>query len=63
MLPLGWMRVQCFGHRLNLAVRKGLKNNEEEVKPALDVMKRIVKHFAHSHKKKEALKKVQVQFP
>ena len=57
----GWQRVQCFGHRLNLAVRSGLKKVDDKVKPALNSMKRIIKHFSHSHQKKQALRAKQVR--
>lgn len=56
-----WERVQCFGHRLHLAVRKALKGQDEAIKPALAAMKKVIGHFAHSHKKRRKLKEAQVK--
>lgn len=63
----GWRRVQCFGHRLNLAVTKALKDGKETtsnsdvpLKTTLKDMKKILAHFSHSHKKKRALREAQV---
>lgn len=49
--------MQCFGHRLNLAVRKSVKDSD--LKEAIPRMKKVVRHFK-SHKQREALKKAQV---
>ncbi|XP_067930858.1 zinc finger BED domain-containing protein 4-like [Watersipora subatra] len=56
----GWLRVQCFGHRLNLAVATTLKQSKEEIAPAMLAMKKVIRLFAHSHKKKRLLKEAQV---
>ncbi|XP_067947124.1 E3 SUMO-protein ligase ZBED1-like [Watersipora subatra] len=53
----GWLRVQCFGHRLNLAVTSALRKYDELA--SLAAIKKIVGHFAHSHKKKRLLKDAQ----
>ena len=57
-----WRRVQCFGHRLNLAVNKALKKEIDSgtLGTTIKDVKKIVTHFAHSHKKRRALKEAQV---
>ncbi|CAM4530148.1 unnamed protein product [Leuciscus chuanchicus] len=46
-----WMRLQCFGHRLHLAIGNSVKN-EPRVKRATGLCKELVGHFSHSWKKK-----------
>ena len=58
MFTIGSFRMQCFGHRLNLAIRKALK--ETNTKEALLSMKKVIRHFK-SHKQRTALKKAQVR--
>ena len=54
--------MQCFGHRLNLAVTRALKAEMTDgpLGTTIGEVKKIVTHFAHSHKKKRALKEAQV---
>ena len=47
---LGWLRLSCFGHNLNLAVNKGL--NDSRVQRALRVCRSMVAAFSRSWKKK-----------
>ncbi|XP_059417293.1 E3 SUMO-protein ligase ZBED1-like [Carassius carassius] len=54
----GWPRLQCFGHRLHLAIENAVKG-DTRISRALGVCKKLVGHFSHSWKKKEALKKAQ----
>ncbi|KAK0132098.1 Zinc finger BED domain-containing protein 1 [Merluccius polli] len=54
-----WMRVQCFGHRVHLAIENALKN-QASVERAMKVCKKIVSAFSYSWKKK-ALRKVQLE--
>ncbi|XP_025753343.1 zinc finger BED domain-containing protein 1-like [Oreochromis niloticus] len=53
-----WTRVQCFGHRLHLAIENTLKNHPP-VERATKTCKKIVSTFAYSWKKKKALRKAQ----
>lgn len=54
----GWLRMQCFGHRLHLAVQTILK--DQNIKDSLSTMHKIIGHFNHSHKKIKLLKEAQV---
>ncbi|GAA6085731.1 zinc finger BED domain-containing protein 1-like, partial [Tachysurus ichikawai] len=49
----GWIRQQCFGHRLHLAIENGLK--DQRVTRAVRVCKNIVSAFSYSWKKKEGI--------
>lgn len=62
MYGTGWQRVQCFGHRLHLAVTRSLRDAEssENIKLALSSMKKVITHFSHSHKKRRSLTEAQV---
>ncbi|XP_076837705.1 E3 SUMO-protein ligase ZBED1-like [Brachyhypopomus gauderio] len=53
-----WTRLQCFGHRLHLAVENAVKN-EERINRATGVCKKLVCHFSHSWKARVALEKAQ----
>ncbi|XP_061918596.1 E3 SUMO-protein ligase ZBED1-like [Entelurus aequoreus] len=53
-----WTRLQCFGHRLHLAIENAVKD-DVRVKRATGLCKQLVGHFSHSWKKKAALKKAQ----
>ncbi|XP_061884799.1 E3 SUMO-protein ligase ZBED1-like [Entelurus aequoreus] len=53
-----WTRLQCFGHRLHLAIENAVKD-DVRVKRATGLCKQLVGHFSHSCKKKAALKKAQ----
>ncbi|XP_051806757.1 zinc finger BED domain-containing protein 4-like isoform X4 [Acanthochromis polyacanthus] len=48
------MRLQCFGHRLHLAIENAVKN-ESRVTRATKLCKELVGHFSHSWKKKTKL--------
>ena len=58
----GWQRVQCFGHRLNLAVKKAVKVVHDDINDSIVKMRRVITHFTHSSKKSTALKEAQVRF-
>ncbi|XP_073714924.1 E3 SUMO-protein ligase ZBED1-like [Misgurnus anguillicaudatus] len=55
-----WTRLQCFGHRLHLAIENALKD-DARVNRATGLCKQLVAHFSHSWKKKNALSEVQKQ--
>lgn len=57
---IGWTRVQCFGHRLNLAVVNAIKDNAGVIS-AIESCKKACLHFAHSHKKMRLLEDAQEQ--
>ena len=50
---LNWRRLSCFGHKLNLAVEKGL--NDGRVQRVLRLCKSIVASFSRSWKKQHDL--------
>ncbi|KAK6168667.1 hypothetical protein SNE40_019858 [Patella caerulea] len=54
-----WQRLQCFGHRLHLAVNCGLK--DDRIDRAVRVCKRVVSVFSYSWKKKRNLEKFQTE--
>ncbi|MBN3297773.1 ZBED1 protein, partial [Amia calva] len=53
-----WVRLQCFGHRLHLAIENAVKG-DERISRAVGLCKKLVGHFSHSWKEKMALKKTQ----
>ncbi|XP_067281156.1 E3 SUMO-protein ligase ZBED1-like [Pseudorasbora parva] len=53
-----WVRLQCFGHRLHLAIENAVKG-DERITRAVGLCKRLVGHFSHSWKEKMALKNAQ----
>ncbi|XP_056119514.1 E3 SUMO-protein ligase ZBED1-like [Rhinichthys klamathensis goyatoka] len=53
-----WTRLQCFGHRLHLAVENAVKK-DGRIDRAVGVCKKLVSHFSHSWKASDALAKVQ----
>lgn len=53
-----WNRVQCFGHRLNLAITNVLKLNSD-IGDAIDSCRSVSTHFAHAHTKLKQLEAVQ----
>ncbi|KAL6465097.1 hypothetical protein MHYP_G00252300 [Metynnis hypsauchen] len=55
-----WTRLQCFGHRLHLAIENALK--DDRVDRAVGVCKKLVGHFSASWKKKSALTAAQKEF-
>jgi len=56
---LGWSRLSCFGHNLNLAVMKGL--DDTRVKRAIGLCKSVVATFSRSWKKQRDLTTAQEQ--
>lgn len=54
---LGWTRLSCFGHNLDLAIRKGLE--DRRVDRVVSVCKQVVSAFTRSWKKSRDLKEVQ----
>ena len=56
---LGWVRLSCFGHNLNLAVGKGL--NDTRIKRTLRVCLALVASFSRSWKKQRDLVEAQQQ--
>ncbi|KAL3995876.1 N-acetyltransferase 8 [Sarotherodon galilaeus] len=52
-----WTRLQCFGHRLHLAIENAIKDGR--VSRAIGLCKKLVGHFSHSWKKKAALTEAQ----
>ncbi|KAJ8014498.1 hypothetical protein DPEC_G00040850 [Dallia pectoralis] len=53
-----WTRLQCFGHRLHLAVENAVKK-DGRIDRAVGVCKKLVSHFSHSWKASDALAKAQ----
>ncbi|XP_056453233.1 zinc finger BED domain-containing protein 4-like [Gadus chalcogrammus] len=59
-----WERLQCFGHRLQLAIENSLKNltptsTRQAVERAVGVCKRVVSAFSNSWKRRRELAKAQ----
>ncbi|CAI5637539.1 unnamed protein product, partial [Oreochromis niloticus] len=54
----GWMRLQCFGHRLHLAIERAMKDHR--IERAVGVCKQVVSTFSFSWKKRKELKKAQI---
>ncbi|XP_077359939.1 E3 SUMO-protein ligase ZBED1-like [Festucalex cinctus] len=54
----GWTRLQCFGHRLHLAIENAMRG-DNRINRAVGVCKKLVCHFSHSWKKKAALEQAQ----
>ncbi|XP_073689131.1 E3 SUMO-protein ligase ZBED1-like [Garra rufa] len=52
-----WTRLQCFGHRLHLAIERAMK--DDRIQRAAGVCKKIVAAFSYSWKKRRDLAKVQ----
>ncbi|KAL2081527.1 hypothetical protein ACEWY4_023380 [Coilia grayii] len=55
----GWLRLQCFGHRLHLAIENAMKDHR--ICRAMGVCKKLVSSFTYSWKKKRDLEEVQKQ--
>ena len=49
-VELGWTRLSCFGHNLNLGVTNAIKD-EPRISRAVGVCKKIVTSFSHRWKK------------
>ncbi|RXN30789.1 zinc finger BED domain-containing 1-like protein [Labeo rohita] len=54
-----WTRLQCFGHRLHLAIEKSVK--DPRIDCAVGVCKKIVSAFSYSWKRRKELKKGQAE--
>ncbi|XP_067313700.1 E3 SUMO-protein ligase ZBED1-like [Pseudorasbora parva] len=54
-----WTRLQCFGHRLHLAIEKSAK--DPRVERATSVCKKVVSTFSFSWKKKRELSNAQAE--
>ncbi|XP_043091960.1 E3 SUMO-protein ligase ZBED1-like [Puntigrus tetrazona] len=54
-----WTRIQCFGHRLHLAIENTLKDHAQCINRATGMCRKIVGHFSHSWKKRVALREAQ----
>ncbi|XP_035984201.1 zinc finger BED domain-containing protein 1-like isoform X1 [Fundulus heteroclitus] len=59
-----WQRLQCFGHRLQLAIENALKaltpaSTKQAVERAVGVCKKVVSAFSNSWKRKRDLAKAQ----
>ncbi|XP_073708964.1 E3 SUMO-protein ligase ZBED1-like [Garra rufa] len=48
-----WTRLQCFGHRLHLAIENAMKDSR--IERAVGLCKKIVAYFSHSWKRKREL--------
>ncbi|XP_049337568.1 E3 SUMO-protein ligase ZBED1-like [Astyanax mexicanus] len=48
-----WTRLQCFGHRLHLAIERG--GRDSRIQRAIGVCKKVVSAFSFSWKKQKAL--------
>ncbi|XP_061636646.1 E3 SUMO-protein ligase ZBED1-like isoform X1 [Phyllopteryx taeniolatus] len=53
-----WTRLQCFAHRLHLAVENAVKH-DGRIERAVGVCKKLVGHFSRSWKARRALEKAQ----
>ncbi|XP_024123384.1 zinc finger BED domain-containing protein 1 [Oryzias melastigma] len=53
-----WVRLQCFGHRLHLAIESSIKD-DARITRVIGLCKKLVGHFCHRWKAKTALKKSQ----
>ncbi|XP_013880075.1 zinc finger BED domain-containing protein 1 [Austrofundulus limnaeus] len=54
-----WQRMQCFGHRLHLAIGHGM--DDARVTRAISLCKKVVSSFSYSWKKRRDLAEVQIQ--
>ncbi|XP_076836729.1 E3 SUMO-protein ligase ZBED1-like [Brachyhypopomus gauderio] len=54
-----WMRMQCFGHRLHLAIGHGM--DDARITRAISLCKKVVSCFSYSWKKRRDLAEVQMQ--
>ena len=58
---LGWQRLSCFGHNLDLAVNKGLDDGRMHVDTVIRKCRKIVAAFSQSWKRSNELTKIQEQ--
>ncbi|XP_060780514.1 E3 SUMO-protein ligase ZBED1-like [Neoarius graeffei] len=58
-----WIRLQCFGHRLHLAIVLSTEASVKipEIERAVRVCKKIVSAFSYTHKRRKALAKAQAE--
>ena len=56
---LGWLRLSCFGHNLDLAINKGL--NDHRIDRVLSLCRKVVSAFSYIWKRKRDLKVAQEQ--
>ena len=56
---LKWKRLSCFGHNLDLAINKGLQDNQ--IDRALSLCRKVVASFSYSWKRQRDLKEIQQQ--
>ncbi|XP_034076583.1 zinc finger BED domain-containing protein 4-like isoform X3 [Gymnodraco acuticeps] len=54
-----WTRLQCFGHRLHLAIEKSAK--DPRVDRTVSILKKMVSAFSFSWKKKRELARLQTE--
>ena len=54
---LGWIRISCFSHNLDLAVKKSLQDSR--IDRVLRLCRKIISAFSNSWKRKRALKEAQ----
>ncbi|KAL2081911.1 hypothetical protein ACEWY4_021729 [Coilia grayii] len=54
-----WLRMQCFGHRLHLAIGHGMQNSK--ITRAINICKKNVAAFSYSWKRRRELAEAQVQ--
>ena len=56
---LKWKHLSCFGHNLDLAINKGLQDNQ--INRALILCRKVVASFSYSWKRQRDLKEIQQQ--
>ncbi|XP_073344944.1 E3 SUMO-protein ligase ZBED1-like [Pagrus major] len=54
-----WTRLQCFGHRLHLAIEASVKDHR--IERAVGVCKKIVSAFSYTNKRRKAMAKAQAE--
>ncbi|XP_076734617.1 E3 SUMO-protein ligase ZBED1-like [Maylandia zebra] len=54
-----WSRIQCFGHRLHLAI--GHAMDDARITRAISLCKKVVSSFSYSWRKRRELAEVQIQ--
>nr|XP_023693148.1 zinc finger BED domain-containing protein 1-like isoform X2 [Paramormyrops kingsleyae] len=54
-----WQRMQCFGHRLHLAIGHGM--DDSRITRAISLCKKVVSSFSYSWRKRRELGEVQIQ--
>ena len=59
LLKWKWKHLSCFGHNLDLAINKGLQDNQ--IDRALSLCRKVVASFSYSWKRQRDLKEIQQQ--